>query len=119
MLNHALFGIIEEAGYGVLVLGEYLEREELLASRLTRAEVRRQLLIMASAIAGIPPVSRALLPELEWEGWDRMRRELAPEQDTARVDEALWFGLRSLTPATLTWMRVYRKDQPELFTYTV
>lgn len=119
MLNHALFGIIEEAGYGAMVLGEYLERRELLASRLTRAEVRRQLLIMANAIAGIPAGARALLPELEWEGWDRMRGELATGQDARRVDEALWFGLRSLTPATLTWMRVYRKDQPQLFTCTV
>ena len=32
-------------------------------------------------------------------------------------DEALWFGVRSLVPATLSWLRVYRHSHPELFTY--
>ena len=119
MLNNALFGIVEEAGYGAMTLGEYLERDELLASRLTRAELRRQLLIMANAIGDVPAASRALLAELEWDGWAHLRGALAPFQDPARADEALRFGLRSLVPATLIWLRVYRKNQPQLFAYTV
>ena len=30
-------------------------------------------------------------------------------------DEALWFAVRSLVPATLMWLRVYRESNPELF----
>jgi hypothetical protein len=31
-------------------------------------------------------------------------------------DDALMFGVRSLVPATLTWLKVYEQAQPELFT---
>ena len=117
MLNSALFAIIEEAGTAVMILGEDVERAEFLASRLTRAEVRRQLLIMASAIDSVPAEARLLLPELEWDGWDTLRRAL--HQGPPGADDALWFALRSLTPATLMWLQIYRKNQPELFAYTI
>lgn len=117
MLNSALFAIIEEAGTAVMILGEELERVEFLASRLTRGEVQRQLLTIAGAFNNVPAAARLLLPELEWDGWDKLKRELQSGQ--ACADDALWFGLRSLAPATLMWLQVYRKNQPELFAFTV
>jgi len=119
MLNSALFAIIEEAGTAVMILGEDVERGEFLASRLTRSEVQLQMLIMAGAIDAVPAESRLLLPELEWDGWGSLRRALHQDRGQAGADDAVWFALRSLVPATLMWLQVYRQNQPELFTFTL
>jgi uncharacterized protein with HEPN domain len=116
MLNGALFAIIEEATSAVLILSEETEQAELLASRLTRAEVQRQLLIIADMMAELSAEMRKQMPELEWDGWATTGRALrAGSKDEA--GEALWFAARSLVPATVMWLRVYRRNQPELFTF--
>lgn len=117
MLNGALFAIIEEAGSAVLILMESIEETEFIKSRLTRSEVRRQLLIIATIATKITPEVRQQMPELDWDGWNALAREL-DGSNSAREDVALWFGIRSLTPALLMWLRVYRQNQPELFRYT-
>ena len=116
MLNSALFAIIEEAGMAAMILGEDVEREELMRSRLTRSEVLRQIRIMASAVDSVLPDARTLLPEIEWDGWHSLGRDLP--QKSASSEDVLWFALRSLVPATLMWLQVYRKNQPELFVFT-
>jgi len=116
MLNSALFAIMEEAGAAVMILGEEVAREEFMASRLTRGEAQRQLLIMIGTIDSVPDSARDLLPELEWAGWSKLGHELQPGADHA--EDALWFALRSLVPATLMWLQVYRRQRPELFTFT-
>jgi uncharacterized protein with HEPN domain len=108
-------GVIEEAGEAVLTLTEGLEQGELLASRLTRAEVARQLAVLASALRNLPPRLAAAMSEIDWAGWRGMAHAL--QQGGPAQDEALWFGTRSLVPATLSWLRVYRLRQPELFSY--
>ena len=115
MLNASLLSIIEEAGIAVLTLSEGLEKDELLASRLTRAETLRQVKIMSGTAASLPPQTQSLLAEVDWEGWRTVAKQLG-EGRTAE-QEALWFAVRSLAPATLMWLRVYRKSQPEIFEY--
>lgn len=112
MFNASLLSIIEEAGVAVLTLTEGLERDEFLASRLTRAETLRQVQIIADCAASVPAQTKAALPEVDWRGWQTIARQLgeAPTQG-----EALWFGVCSLVPATLMWLRLYRKDQPAVF----
>lgn len=117
MLNSALFAIIEEAGSAVMIMTEEVERQEFLASRLTRREVQRQLLIIAGCTGNLAPDARQLLPELPWDGWYTVAQELNNANTT--VDDLLWFSVRSLVPATLMWLQVYRQNQPELFTFTV
>jgi uncharacterized protein with HEPN domain len=115
MLNSALLAIIEEAGMAVLTLTEGLEEQEFLRSRLTRAEVTRQLQALAASAADVPPATRKLLPELDWSAWEATARAMSaggPAQD-----EALWFAAESLVPATLMWLRVYKKNQPEVFEF--
>ncbi|MFW5328755.1 hypothetical protein [Hydrogenophaga sp. ZJX-1] len=114
MLHSALLGLIQGACESVLILVEQLPREELMRSRLTRAEVQRQLATLAASVAQIEPDQRATMPELDWSGWALMQVQLAgPPGET--LDEALWFASQSLVPATLLWLRVYRQSQPDLF----
>lgn len=113
MLNASLLSIIEEAGVAVLTLTEGLEKDEFLASRLTRTETQRQLKIMGESAANLPPRMHALLAEVDWCGWQRVSQRLGASGDSER--DALWFAVRALVPATLMWLRVYRTNQPEVF----
>ncbi len=114
MITAPLLELTKDAGEAVLILTEGLQRAELLGSRLTRAEVRRQLQCIADTLADAPDVLRHLMPELDWAGWRAAR--LALPEPGARQDDALWFAVQSLVPATLSWLRVYRTEQPGLFT---
>ncbi len=116
MLNASLLSIIDEAGVAVLTLTEGLEKDEFLASRLTRAETLRQVRIMSASAGNVPPPTQALLPEVEWRGWQSVAQQL--DEGSAIQGEALWFAVRSLVPATLMWLRVYRHNQPQVFRWT-
>lgn len=115
LLSAPLIGLLQEAGEAVLTLTEGLEQGELLSSRLTRAEVTRQLQVMASAMKRMPAPLTQAMPEIDWAAWRGVEISLR-EPGPARED-ALWFGVQSLVPATLSWLRVYRQSSPELFTY--
>ena len=117
MLNASLLAIIEEASIAVLTLAEGLEKEEFLNSRLTRAEVRRQVKVMTDIAGKLPPQTCTLMAEVDWAGWAATARQLNEPGQAA--DDALWFAARSLIPATVMWLRVYRNNQPELFDYTL
>lgn len=114
LVNSALLGIIEQAGLAVATLVEGQPREDLLRSRLTRAEVLRQLLVMADAAAQVDPAARAAMPELDWDAWEAMGARFRGTTGAA-LDEALWFACESLVSATLLWLRLYRKSHPGLF----
>ena len=110
----ALLAIIEQAGMAVVILVEGLERDELMRSRLTRAEVLRQLHTLGASVAEIDSEVRAAMPEIDWTGWETMRRPLSLPPGHA-LDEVLWFACESLVPATLLWLRVHRHSQAALF----
>lgn len=114
ILTGALLALIEQSGTAVLTLVEGQERDQLLRSRLTRAEVLRQLTTLARSATQVEPALRADMPELDWPGWDAIGPRLAGPPGAA-LDEALWFACESLVPATLLWLRVYREGQPALF----
>jgi len=115
LLAGALLGILEEAGTSILTLTESLEPEEFFASRLTRQETLKQMRIMAETAANLPDELKQHMAEIDWAGWTGLGVQLTLAGDFER--DALWFGIRSLVPATLMWMRVYRKDMPELFSF--
>lgn len=118
----ALLAIMDQAGIAVATLTEGLEHDELLRSKLTRAEVLRQLRLLAGSAQAIGAHVRQLMPEVDWSGWEAIGRQLAlpprPAQEDAQA-EALWFACESLVPATLLWLRVHRKDQGQLFQMTL
>lgn len=113
MLNASLLSIIEEAGAAVLTLTEGLDEDEFLGSRLTRVETLRYVRNLCASAGNVPPTTQALLPEIEWRGWQAVAQQL--DADSKTQGEALWFAARSLVPATLMWLRVYRTNQPEVF----
>lgn len=113
MLTASLLSILEEAGVAALTLTEGVEKDEFLASRLTRAETQRQIRIMAETATNLPPSTRSLLAEVDWGGWQTVARQLGENRNAEQ--DALWFAVRALVPATLMWLRVYRANQPELF----
>jgi uncharacterized protein with HEPN domain len=113
MLNASRLSIIEEAGVAVLILTEGLEKDEFLASRLTRAETRRQITTISESAANLAPHTQGILAEVDWAGWDTVARQL--DADPGEAQDALWFAVRALVPATLMWLRVYRKERPDIF----
>jgi hypothetical protein len=113
----ALLALIEQSATAIATVIEGLERDELLRSRLTRAEVLRQLKTLAASAAQAPVDSRQAMPELDWAVWDTLRVRFDSPPGPV-LDEALWFACESLVPATLLWLRVYQQHQPELFRLT-
>jgi len=116
MITATLLRMIQDAGEGVLVLVDGLDETEFGRSRLTRHEVRRQLQLLAGLLDALPEATHAALPEIDWPGWRTVSLALA--SPGLAQDDAGWFAARSLVPATLTWLRVYRQAEPALFDVT-
>lgn len=119
MITSSLLEGIEEAGEGVLVLVDGLDEDEFLRSRLTRQAVRGQLATIAQALEALSSAwdvqAAHALPEIDWGGWQGLGRVL--QGRAADSDEAAWFAATSMVPATLSWLRLYRRTQPSLFTF--
>jgi len=118
MITAAMLTVIQQAGEGVLVLLDDLDEADFRRSRLTRHEVLRQLGLIAGVLQSLQAQAKAqsALPEIDWAGWQAVAGALARPDDT--LDDTAWFAARSLVPATLSWLRVYRQSSPELFDFT-
>lgn len=116
IVSGAMLGILEESGQEVLILTEGLEPEEFFDSRITQYEVRRQMTVMAETANNVPADVKRQLVEIDWAGWSVLSAQLSMTNGSER--DAIWFGVRSLVPATLMWLRVFRKNFPELFSLT-
>lgn len=115
MITAPMLNLIQESGEAVLVLTDGVEASEFRRSRLTREETRRQLLTLADTLENLPAAAREAMPEVDWAGWRSTRALL--DTPGAQRDEATWFAARALVPATLSWLRLYRRTHPALFTY--
>lgn len=114
MYEAALLQTLEDAGVAILTLAEGVSPTELLASRLTRVEVTRQLLLLAQSACSLPESLRQQWGEIDWAGWARVAQTLEGPRGPV-LDDAFSFAVSALTPATLMWLRVYRQSQPERF----
>jgi uncharacterized protein with HEPN domain len=112
----AMLGILEEAGTAIMILTEGLEPDEFFSSRITQHEVLRQMQVIAATMVNIPKDIQQEMQEIDWQGWSALGIQLNLAMDLQR--DALWFGVRSLVPAMLMWLRVYRKNMPMLFSLT-
>lgn len=116
IVSGAMLGILEEAGTAIMILTEGIEPDEFFSSRITKQEVLRQMHVMAETAVNIPKDIQREMVEIDWQGWSAIGVQLNLAIDLQR--DALWFGVRSLVPATLMWLRVYRKYMPTLFSLT-
>jgi len=118
LVTAPLLSLAMQTAEDVIVLVDGLSESEFRRSRLTRAEVRHRLASMATALSGLPPDVTAAAPEIDWDGWRSLRRALeAGGGDDASAVDAAWFGATALAPATLSWLRVYRQQQPAWFAF--
>jgi uncharacterized protein with HEPN domain len=113
LLSGSLLAIVEEAGESVLTLTEGVEPEEFFNSKITQHEVLRQIRIMTETTANIPVEIKHDIAEIDWAGWSMLKMQLNTAGGFEK--DAVWFAVRSLVPATLMWLRVYRKSSPALF----
>ena len=105
--------IIENACTAVLTLSEGLEQTELMASRFTKHEIRRQLLSTCDAHAALSAEAHEALEELDFAGWVGIGQRIL-EGGESEV-HASWLAIRAMAPTTLGWVRFYRSQKPELF----
>lgn len=117
MLTGALLGILAESGTAIITLVEGVEAEEFFRSRLTKQTVQRYLLGMSDSAGNLEKTVKTHMAEIDWAGWAGLGRSLK-SGDAGQVHEAMWFAIQSLVPATLLWLRVYRKNEPQLFSYS-
>ncbi len=119
MLAAALLKTIEDAGVGILTLVEGVEDRELLASRLTRQEVTRQLRQLVQAAGAMATAQREAMPEIPWDAFASTAKAL-DDKDAAgpTLDEAFLMAIHGSVPAALMWLRVYRQQHPEWFKLT-
>ncbi|WP_088287319.1 hypothetical protein [Ideonella sp. A 288] len=115
LVTAAMLGVIAEAGDSVLTLVDGLDEADFARSRLTRHEVRRQLLEIADALQALPEAAHDAMPEIDWPGWHGTATALSQAGPSA--DDAAWFAARSMVPATLMWLQVYRRAEPDLFEF--
>lgn len=114
MYAAALFQTINECGEAILTLMDGVEDGELLASRLTRHEVDRQLKLLHYAVQALPTDLCQAMPEVDWSGMKGVAQTLSLPSSTQR-DQALLFATRSQVPALMMWLRVYREQHPDWF----
>jgi hypothetical protein len=105
--------LLESVATEVLTLIEGLDEGELLGSRFTLREVRSRVLAMAQSARDLRPELCASLPEIDWEAWRTSLERI--QRGGAAEGPALWFAAACLTPTTLSWLRLYRHQRPELF----
>ena len=111
----ALLANIVNAGTDALTLAEDMDEATFRRSRLARTEMARLVGVMATNLADLPDGQRQQFAELDWSTWRALPEQL--DADPATRDEALWFAIRALVPATLMWLRVYKEGAPGLFEF--
>ncbi len=115
MLDAAMLMSLDEVCTNVLILAEGLEKQEFLSSRLTRAEVKHQILTMTGLAKNISPAVCKTMPELDWAGFEVLTAQISRGGESE--NEALWFAISASIPAALMWLRIYKKSHPDLFSF--
>lgn len=115
IVSGAMLAILQEAGNSVLIMTEGLEYDEFFSSRITQYEVLRQLQVMTDTTFNLPYDLKQRMLEIDWEAWSALSIQFAKTDES--MQEAVWFAVHSLVPATLLWLRVFHKSTPELFSF--
>jgi len=114
MLHRMQCDIVQLAGEKIrLLLAEMQTEDELFESSATLHAVEAQLLLMSQTLAHLAPELHARLHRIDWQGWGHLHHLLQTDGQPRR--EAVWYGVRSLVPATLELIADLRKREPLWF----
>lgn len=114
MLTRVQCDIVRIAGETIQgLLAEMQDEDELFESAVTLHGVEAQLLVMSQTLAHMPPELRQRLHRIDWQGWGQLHHLL--EVGTQPRREAVWYGVRSLVPATLALVADLRRREPHWF----
>lgn len=96
-----------------VLTAEMRDDSELFASPNTLAGVELSLLAIAQTLDHLAPALRGRLAWIDWNGWQALRRLL--EHDVQPRREQVWYGIRSLVPATVHLIGQLRRHEPVWF----
>lgn len=113
MIDGLMLNLIREACMNIVILAENTEEAGFARSIITREEIRKQLQTIMQTAANLAPETRCALPKIDWAAWAETARHMEIGGNAEHA--AMWNGVCMLAPATLTWLRVYPKYQPDLF----
>ena len=109
-----LLSQVEQVALEVLTLIDGLTERELAGARLTRRVVHTKLSSATDALSALGNDTRSRMPEVNWTAWLRMGAELSAGGEASF--DAMWCMASELAGPTLLWLRLYRHQQPDLFT---
>ncbi|MDF1484093.1 hypothetical protein PY257_02660 [Ramlibacter sp. H39-3-26] len=114
MLPRMQCDIVRGCGEAIKTLTAEMDgEEELFASANTLACVELSLLAMAQTMGHLSPALCGRLAWVDWDGWQALRGLL--ERDVQPRREEVWYGVRSLVPATLHLIDQLRRHEPVWF----
>lgn len=114
MLHRLQSDILIHSGQTIETLLQPMQAEhELFDSTATLNAVEAHLLVMAQTLAHLAPPLVLRLDRIDWQGWGRLQRLL--ESDDPTRQEAVWYGVRALVPATLALVADLRRREPGWF----
>ncbi|MBL8387897.1 MAG: hypothetical protein JNK17_06775 [Hydrogenophaga sp.] len=114
MLHRLQCDIVRMAGEKIgSLLTDMQNEDELFESAATLHAVEAQLLVMSQTLAHLAPELHARLNRIDWQGWGQLHHLLETDGPSRR--EAVWYGVRSLVPATLELIADLRKREPLWF----
>lgn len=114
MITRMQYLILQSCGETMgRLLAEMQDEAELFASTTTLQYVEAQLLVMAQTLAHLSPEVQQRLTRIDWHGWGELHRLLETDGQPRR--EEVWYGLRSLVPATLELLAELRRREPAWF----
>lgn len=114
MLHRMQCDIVQASAKAIqALLAEMQDESELFASAATLQYVEAQLLVMAQTLAHLAPELHHRLTQIDWYGWEHLRQLLERDRHSRR--EEVWYGIRSLVPATLELIAQLRRQEPVWF----
>lgn len=117
LASATMLNIMLQSCEAVLTLTEDVAPEGFFSSQLTQAETLRHLRIIAENVDRLPMENKTAMSEIDWAGWNVLLSQVLSSGGFER--DAIWFAIRAMVPATLMWLRVFRQQQPALFSMTV
>jgi len=114
MLPRMQCEIVRECALAIDALAaEVRDEAEFFASTNTLMYVEAYLLTVAQTLEHLAPVLHSRLAWIDWHGWQTLQVLL--EEDVQPRREEVWYGMRSLLPATLHLIEQLRRIEPVWF----